>query len=201
MSIASWLENWVGGSASVTGKPLLRLSGQGDAAYGSGTNIADQGIAGINSSIGDYQAMLKSGKVLPPNVARAYDLARGGVQDNAARDINANAAGLKQNALAAGGTLSPQAQAEYNNISTQSVENNAFDATNAVDTSQANAEMAGATDLMNRVDTLKNTILNAGQFRQSLGQDAQYKALMARIQRTQYIASDIIGGVSKGVGG
>jgi hypothetical protein len=191
MSLTSWLENWVGGSSANTNKGLNALSAQGNAAYGSGTGIADQGIAGINDSIGNYQAMLKSGKVLPPNVYRAYDLARGAVQDNAARDIGANAAGLKQQALAAGGTLSPEAQAEYNNISTRTVQNQAFDATNAVDTSQAGAEQAGATDLMNRVDSLKNTILNAGQFRQSLGQQTQYQALMARINRANDIAQSM----------
>lgn len=188
MALAGWLEHWVMGDSKVK-QDALKAGKQGDATFSSGTNIADSGIAGINSSIADYQAALKSGRYLPANVYRAYDLARGGVQDNATRDIAANAASLKQNALSSGGFLSPEAQAEYNNISTRTVQGQAFDATNAVDTSEANAEMAGATELNNRVDSLKTTILNAGQFRQSLGWDQQYKALMARIQRNTAIAS------------
>jgi hypothetical protein len=170
---------------------LDALLKQGNAAYASGTSIADSGIAGINTSIGDYSAALKSGRVLPANVYRAFDLARGNVQDTAARSITANAAGLKEKALASGGFLSPEAMAEYNNMSTRSVENQAFDANTAIDTSQANTEYAGATDLMNRVDSLKSTILNAGQFRQSLGQADQARVLEAKLRRFQTIAGGI----------
>lgn len=177
---------------SITPEPIIKdIYGQGGTLVGSGTDIANKGLAGIDSSLADYQAMLKSGRVLPPNVYRAYDLARGGVQDNAARDISANAAGLKQQALAAGGFLSPEAMAEYGNISTRNVQDSAFAANTAIDTSQASNEQSGAIDLMNRVDSLKNTILNAGQFRQTLGQKDQLAALQAKLDKYRSVVGSI----------
>jgi hypothetical protein len=159
------------------------LDRSGYSEFDSGTALADEGVAGVRGSLADYQASLKSGRYLPSNVYRAYDLARGGVADTAARDINAGNASVKQQALASGGFLSPEAQAEYGSINARGVHDQEFNALTGIDTSEASAEQAGATDLMNRVDSLKTTILNAGQFRQTLAQQKQVEALHAQLHR------------------
>lgn len=195
--IAGIFERVVGGRAAEVGPALQGLDQFGQKQYDSGTALGDEGIAGVRGLVAGYKKRLNGGSVLPTNVNRAYDLARGRVNDGVARGNMAAAAAINQRALSSGGFLSPEAREELYGAHSRSNDAAAFDATANIDTSQAGAELSQTNNLNDRVDGLTSTILNAGQFRQQLGAQVRAQSVLARLDRNKAIANTIMRGFGK----
>jgi hypothetical protein len=178
-------------------KDLINLSGSGAAGAARGINISDEGLNDIRSSIGDYQSRLASGNILPAATRRAYDLAYGRTRDTAARAIAASGAGLKQRQIQAGGGLSAGAAEEYQHMAERDVQDQEFDAETNLGIQMGHDTMSESDKLMDRLDSLKSTILNYGEFQQQLGVSTQIQALLARLNRNNDIAKSmtVVGGM------
>lgn len=181
-----------------TPNELLR-SGRGTST--TGTALTGEAIDSIRNLDSSYSAKLASGKVLPQSVYGAYNSLRGGIKDTAARDTTALSAGIGQKNAQIGGRLSPEQMAELQKEGEQGINDQEFSALRGVGQAQAEAELTQTNALMDRIESARNAILNAGQFQQQLGQHAQIQAMMAQLRRREAIAntfSSIFSSATKG---
>jgi len=199
MSIAGFLEKVVAGDKNFS-RDLVRLTDFGRAEYGRGVGVSGEGLDGIRASIGTYDGMLSSGNVLPASVARAFDLARGGVKDESARSMAGIRATIANRRAATGGLMSAEAASEFERMGERDVRSKAFDTTRDIDIAQANQIMTATQDLFGRLDAARGRILAHGEYQQGVGADLYKEGLLGRYRRNMGIASTMTGAGQSAMG-
>lgn len=161
----------------------LRYGRRGEQSYGAGEDLSAEALAGFQSLDNSYSDRLRSGKVLDPSVVKAYSLLRGGVRDQGAGQRTIARSSVAQQAAASGGRLSPEQQASLLALGDENVGQQEFQSLNDIGVQESRDTMTAVTDLNDRIERARGVRLQAGQFKQQLGQSAQEAAINARLDR------------------
>jgi hypothetical protein len=198
MAIIPWLEKNVHGDGNIA-KDIRAYGERGYRDANAGQIIADEGLGGIRRLDADYTNRLNSGRVLPNSIYKAYSTLRGRVKDTGVAQNTALNADLAQRNAESGGRMSPEALAEMRMQGQEAINQSEFAANVDIGVQESRDELAETNKLMDRIEAARGAILNAGQFRQQLGQQAQIAAMLARLDRHKAIAGTIMQGVSMGM--
>ena len=198
MAIISWLNRNIHGDSNMF-KDLRRFGHSGRELSDSGRGLADEGVD-YQRKLGDaYEQMLKGDSSLSPQMRRAFDRARGLVGDRHVRDISSIKARLGQARVAGRGRLSHEALQEFMIEGESEANRAAHEAGVGIDLNEAQMEQTEANNLRDRLQRAREMILNAGEFRQQLGNQQQLAALLARLDKHKAIASTIMQGAMLGM--
>jgi hypothetical protein len=190
MAIIPWLEDKVHGDKNFI-KDIKKYGEQGRIGYGEGEAIFGEGLGGVRALDKAYSDRLAKGQILSPNVVQSFAALRGRVADTSARDTTDLNASLAQRNAQAGGRLSMEQMEELRKSGDQGIRDSEFEAQKDIGIKQAELELTETNRLQDRIEQARNQILEAGKFKQQLGQQAQIASILARLDRNKAIASTI----------
>jgi hypothetical protein len=169
----------------------LKLSGNEQ--YDFGRGLTSEALGNMRGDASSYQNLIAQGG-LPPAIAQQFRIARGGLADTASRMNNSNLAALQQRFLTSGGQLPASAMTDFNLEGQKTTGENLFNATNELNMGEAQTALTNTNSLYDRIDSLRKSMLGAGQDEESNARKAQIAAMMAELQR-RGMMSNFLGGV------
>jgi len=161
-----------------------------------GRDLTNAGLSGLDDLDARYNNELANG-ALPDYMARAFDVQRGALTDDAQRSRRAWADDILQTSRRSGGAISPNAALDFQLEHDAKTDESLFTARNALNAEEANMRMTNTNNLLDRIFAIRDRKLGVGQDEEARGVQRALNALQLRYQRNAKIADTIVSSTSR----